>query len=161
MRDITPGGPGLVVLGNIFRGGFANTATDAGAVWTSPDGLHWTLTADQIGAAWISAVTEGGPGLVAVGATIGAHGMPEDAAVWTSPDGTTWARVPSQADVLGGPGGQSMSSVAAGGPGLVATGYDEASGNALTVWTSVDGITWSRAAAGSIETVLRLYGFDG
>ena len=175
MQDITPGGPGLVVVGNIFRGGFADNATDAGAVWTSPDGLRWTLAADQIEAVWISAVTEGGPGLVAVGATGETPPTsPPDvailmAAVWTSPDGTTWSRVPSQPDVLGGPGLQEMGSVAAGGPGLVATGHDEGpSGDALVVWTSVDGITWSRTsdharpdAKGSIETVLRLYGFDG
>ena len=88
--------------------------------------------------------------------------------MWTSPDGTTWSRVPSQPDVLGGPSG--MLSVAAGGPGLVATGYDDEgpSGDRLTVWTSVDGITWSRTSdhalpdtTSSIETLLRLYGFDG
>ncbi len=139
-------------------------------MWTSPDGLRWTLTADQIEAVNIQAVTEGGPGLVAVGATGNTLSMEIDAAVWTSPDGTTWSRVPSQADVLGGPGFQAMNSVAVGGPGLVATGHDDGrpSGDALVVWTSVDGITWSRTsdhvlpdAKGSIETVLRLYGFDG
>ena len=169
MRDITPGGPGLVVVGDIFRGGYANTATGGGAVWTSPDGLRWTLAADQIEAVNIFAVTQGGPGLVAVGATGDPGRMEMDAAVWTSPDGTTWSRVPSLPDVLGGPGFQAMGSIAAGGPGLVATGAGGGpSGDALTVWTSVDGITWSRAsdqalpdAKGAIETVLRLYGFDG
>ena len=108
--------------GKHLRGGFANTATDAGAVWTSPDGLRWTLAADQIEAVGIGAVTEGGPGLVAVGATGDPGRMEMDAAVWTSPDGTTWSRVPSLADVLGGPGFQGIGSVAAGGPGLVRDG---------------------------------------
>jgi hypothetical protein len=40
-----------------------------------------------------------------------------------------------------GHGEQSMGSVTAGGPGLVAVGQD---GPGAAVWTSVDGITWSR-----------------
>ena len=127
MRDITPGGPGLVVVGD-------------GAVWTSPDGRRWTLAADE--ATWGYAVTEGGPGLVAVGEadgdccdlSLGAS----NAAVWTSPDGTTWSRVPSQADVLGGPGPQAMYSVAAGGPGLVPTG------SGLALWNRPDGVDLGR-----------------
>jgi hypothetical protein len=160
MRDITPGGPGLVVVGNIFRGGFGNTATDAGAVWTSPDGLRWTFAADQIEAAWISAVTEGGPGLVAVGAAGGLD--PHDAgsalaAVWTSTDGATWSRVPSPPEVRGGPDNQDIWTVTTGGPGLVAVGEGP------TVWTSTDGTTWSRLDIGAlggrdpVEAVLRAY----
>jgi hypothetical protein len=159
-----------VVVGDTFRGGFAATATGAGAVWTSPDGLHWTLAAEIERGINIFAVSEGGPGLVAGGAAGGGKDpVTASAAVWTSPDGATWSRVPAQPDVLGGPGFQVIHSVAAGGPGLVATGYDEGrSGDGLTVWTSVDGITWSRTSdhalpdtKGSLETLLRLYGFDG
>jgi hypothetical protein len=165
MNDITPGGPGLVVVGNIFRGGYAASATDGGAVWTSPDGLQWTLAADQIEAVNISAVTEGGPGLVAVGSIGTDTGLMEmDAAVWTSADGTTWSRVPPQPEVLGGPGFQAMSAVHPGGPGLVAIGEADADG--ATAWTSADGTTWSRVGhdstlgAGSTpESLLRLYGF--
>ena len=77
-------------------------------------------------------VTVGGPGLVAVGS-----------AVWTSPDGTTWSRVPYNEAVFGG--GAGMASVTAGGPGLVAVGaYGSLDGGDAAVWTSVDGITWSR-----------------
>jgi hypothetical protein len=36
-----------------------------------------------------------------------------------------------------------MSSVTVGGPGLVAVGAEQTSGHAV-VWTSPDGITWSR-----------------
>ena len=47
--------------------------------------------------------------------------------------------------VLGGAGNQGMLSVTAGGPGLVAVGVDRPGGDAdAAVWTSVDGITWSR-----------------
>ena len=99
------------------------------------------------GGQWISSVTPGGPGLVAVGA----DGTPDnDAAVWTSPDGVTWSRVPHDESIFGGEHGQTMSSVIAGGPGLVAVGSD---GQGIldfeddldaAVWTSVDGYTWSR-----------------
>ena len=64
--------------------------------------------------------------------------------MWTSVDGLTWSRVPDDESVFGA---AEMFSVTAGGPGLVAVGgkarprsddYDPA------VWTSVDGLTWSR-----------------
>jgi len=100
----------------------------------------------------MSSVIAGGPGLVAVGSA----GSEDDgdAAVWTSVDGMTWSRVAHDEAVFGGEGAQSMSSVIAGGPGLVAVGstgsdvrpwspgYDADA----AVWTSVDGITWSRVA---------------
>jgi hypothetical protein len=156
MRDVTAGGPGLVAVGDVSRGyGPGN-----GAVWTSADGISWTLAADRIEAMGISGVTVGGPGLVAVGVAMETPPVSPDvagslmAAVWTSADGTTWARVPPQPEVLGGPGYQGMSSVHPGGPGLVAIG--DADGPAA--WTSADGITWSRAAHDStLDALLRLY----
>jgi hypothetical protein len=88
-------------------------------------------------------VTVGGPGLVAVGWDW--SGGDIDAAVWTSPDGVTWSRVPHDESIFGGPGFQEILSVAVGGPGLVAVGLDEAGGDRdAVVWTSPDGITWSR-----------------
>jgi hypothetical protein len=60
-----------------------------------------------------------------------------DAAVWTSIDGVTWSRIVHDEAVFGGEGHQTMESVTAAGPGLVAVG-----GN--TIWTSVDGTTWVR-----------------
>ena len=145
LHDIVLGGPGLVVVGDIFRG--ASNSFN-GAVWTSPDGLRWTLAAETERGTMIQAVTEGGPGLVAGGMEHGDGLDPAtaDAAVWTSPDGSTWSKVPPQPDVLGGPAFQVMTSVAAGGPGLVAaTGSDAGrSDGRLSVWTSVDGITWSQ-----------------
>ena len=56
-----------------------------------------------------------------------------------------WGRVPDDGAVFGGgatPGpGPEMNSVVAGGPGLVAVGYN--SGGAA-VWTSTDGLIWER-----------------
>ncbi len=94
-------------------------------------------------------VTVGGLGLVAVGVTDGWLGD-GDAAVWTSPDGVRWSRVPHDETVFGGANSQTMWDVTVGGPGLVAVGWD---GQGIlddnpdvdaAIWTSVDGVTWSR-----------------
>ncbi len=94
------------------------------------------------GIQWMSSVTVGGPGLVAVGGEW--SDQSEDAAVWTSPDGLAWSRVPHDEAVFGGEGDQEMISVTAGGPGLVAFGEDSGSGRNYALWTSVDGLSWSR-----------------
>jgi hypothetical protein len=164
MRDVTTGGPGLVIVGDVYRGGWG---TGRGAAWTSSDGVTWSLANDQIEAVSVEAVTAGGPGLVAVGlASETPTPSPANetwmAAVWTSTDGVTWSRVPPQPEVLGGPDFQNMSSVSTGGPGLVAVGE---SSQGPTVWTSTDGITWSRLDTATlrgpdaVETVLRVYAF--
>ena len=70
------------------------------------------------------------------------------AAVWTSVDGTTWYRVTNDAAVFGGAFSQQVNSVTTGSPGLVAVGTARSEGTMdfrSAVWTSVDGITWSRA----------------
>jgi hypothetical protein len=128
MSGVTVGGPGLVAVGS--------------AVWTSPDGTIWTRVGDQPLNGSMNDVTAGGPGLVAVGI---AEDTPDDnAAVWTSADGVRWTRVPHDEAVFGGIGIQVINSVTVGGPGLVAVGADEAGNADAAVWTSVDGITWSR-----------------
>jgi hypothetical protein len=129
MSGVTVGGPGLVAVGS--------------AVWTSTDGITWTRVGDQPLNGSMSDVEVGGPGLVAVGvADDNTRGG--DAAVWTSGDGVTWSRVPHDEAVFGGEGTQIMHSVTVGGPGLVAVGAAEEGSDAAAVWTSVDGITWSR-----------------
>jgi len=136
MVSVTVGGPGLVVVGG-------------DTVWTSVDGTSWSRVPydDTVfGGASINSVTVGGPGLVAVGE------VNSDAAVWTSIDGVTWSRVPHDDTVFGGADDQVMNSVTVGGPGLVAVGFDgileeyyvfSEEMNAA-VWTSRDGISWSR-----------------
>ena len=55
--------------------------------------------------------------------------------VWTSVDGITWFRVPDTNAIFGGVGGQSMSSVTVGGPGLVAVGTARPQGDVdAAVW---------------------------
>jgi hypothetical protein len=67
---------------------------DRPVVWTSRDLLHWTKATlpfsagETLGA---TAVTLGGPGLVAIG--VGFAGEASIDAAWTSTDGRTWKRV--------------------------------------------------------------------
>ena len=137
MDGVIVGGPGLVAVGR--------AGSDA-AVWTSPDGIAWSRVPHDEAVfggggegQLMQSVTVGGPGFVAVGQD---H---VTAAVWTSPDGITWSQVPHDEAVFGGGGpGQSMGGVTVGGPGLVAVGGDSSRGQDAAVWTSPDGITWSR-----------------
>jgi hypothetical protein len=148
MLSVTVGGPGLVAVGK--------SGLNA-VVWTSVDGIAWSRVAHDeavFGGAIMRGVTVGGPGLVAVGTVSGSiDGWGADAAVWTSVDGITWSRVAHDEAVFGG---AIMRGVTVGGPGLVAVGsvlidgwddqlerYRKWPGDAA-VWTSVDGITWSR-----------------
>ena len=143
MNGVTVGGPGLVVVGMDGSGG-----DEDAAVWTSPDGVTWSRVRDEAALAEtgdqrMQSVTAGGPGLVAVGWDGSLR--EKDAAVWASPDGVTWSRVPHDEAVFGGEDRQEMRGVTAGGPGLVAVGWDGPGGDFdAAVWTSVDGIAWSR-----------------
>ena len=128
----------------------ASSPPEAGPV-SSPDpgSLQWSRVPHDEGifggsvSKTMSSVTAGGPGLVAVGSV--GRNQNSNAAVWTSVDGLTWSRVPHDETVFGGPGGQRMSDVTVGGPGLVAVGWAEVGGYSdAAVWTSVDGLNWSR-----------------
>ena len=67
--------------------------------------------------------------------------------MWTSPDGFTWSRVAHDEAVFGGEADQVISGVTSAGGGLVAVGRDESGGDLDgAVWTSVDGLIWSRVA---------------
>jgi len=150
MYSVTVGGPGLVAVGTDGR---------VAAVWTSTDGVTWVRAPHNPEAFGTGKVPDagtemedvvaGGPGLVAVG-SVDEGEEQSSAAVWTSRDGVTWARVPHDEKVFGGVGSQGISSVTLGGPGLVAVGAEEPNtdvamgGLRAAVWTSPDGVTWSR-----------------
>jgi hypothetical protein len=143
MWRVAAGGPGLVVVGLDSRG----SHHEHGAVWTSVDGITWSRVPHDedvfsgVADIEIWGVAAGGPGLVAVGAdTSGARA----AAVWTSVDGLTWLRVPHDEVNLDGDGNQIMWDVVAGGPGLVAVGWDTGGERDAAVWRSEDGLTWLR-----------------
>jgi hypothetical protein len=97
----------------------------------------------QIGQ-WGAAITEGGPGLVAVG-HVWERFENLHAAMFVSSDGETWDRIDTPwdragdftilQDVIAGPGGT-----------LVAVGSDP---NDAAVWISTDGYMWSKISAGA------------
>jgi hypothetical protein len=157
MSEVVVGGPGLVAVGS---DGDYSSGTEVAAVWTSVDGLSWSRVPHDeavFGGAinqTMSSVTVAGPGLVAVGRDGDLPGWddpPADtaaAAVWTSVDGLSWSRVPHDEALFGGAALTSMTSVTAGGPGVVALGWGPrpkyAPDEVVIVWTSPDGLTWSR-----------------
>jgi hypothetical protein len=170
VRLVIGAGPGLIAVGS---------SSSSAAVWSSVDGATWSRVLDVDDGAgagddrWMSAVVVGGPGQVDVGGerSTGGHpsGVPldddrdDDAAVWTSVDGSVWTRVPHDEEVFGL---ARMWTVVAGGPGLVAFGDDlqqevVGRGNAVGVWVSRDGLSWSRVlvdeagfAGATVESVV-------
>ena len=149
--DVSTGGPGLVAVGKTVDRSVVLTAGDEGddraAVWISEDGIVWSrvLFTDR-STIQMEGVTAGGPGLVAVGVVYDPEAPEQSlrAAVWTSEDGIAWSRAPDNGvfSAWNPPAFSTwMRSVTVGGPGLVAVGDDAWT---AAVWTSLDGITWSR-----------------
>ena len=125
---IAEGGPGLVAVG--WR---RNPEPDL-AVWTSPDGVEWTLSPDPEGFAGYEAtdVVDLDGTLVMLGSSFTGEG----GRIWVSDDGMTW----DLADVAGGMGGASARSVARTPAGLVAVGGSDAMEG--MAWISTDGRSW-------------------
>jgi len=160
VTDVAVWGQGFVAVGSVEHREPGLSPVLHGAVWLSDDGITWTRVPDQDslvggdfvppGGVGISAVTAGGPGLVAVG-NYDRDGFHPHAAVWLSADGLTWARVdPAAIEGEGNPEGDGpgamMRDVTAGGPGLVAVGevgtYQWQAVPA--VWLSEDGAAWEQ-----------------
>ena len=107
---------------------------DAAGVWPSTDGETWERTGGDFEHAFMWAIAEGGPGLVAVGWR---RNPDPDLAVWTSPDGVTWTLSP---DLPGFAGFEATAIVDLGGT-LVMVG-SSFTGEGGRVWYSEDGVTW-------------------
>lgn len=169
--DMTVVGSGLVAVG--FDPG-ADFRQD-GVIFTSDDGVNWVRLAEDDpaltrGFVLMYAVTEGGPGLVAVGlgcedATEACSKSPERsiyATAWTSVDGASWTRTSQDPAVFGDPATQtsSMNDVTATATGsLVAvgslddwtlddSGVEESVVTHPATWTSPDGVVWERTWLG-------------
>jgi hypothetical protein len=111
------------------------------ALWTSTDGVEWSVVPDAPNIASIAAASFGFVG-------VGTEETIEDACqegangdcfavVLTSPDGISWTRVAHDAAVFGGGlDKQMMWDVATVGDQVVAVG--------TSVWISPDGRTWAR-----------------
>ena len=112
---VTAGGPGFVAVGTADGGARA-------AAWWSVDGINWSPAGGGPGFTnfgqriSMTAVTNGGPGLVAAGSRDSAGNG--SAAAWVSRDGTTWQRVQDPVSF----GGAELAGVASGAPGVVAVG---------------------------------------
>ncbi len=121
------------------------SSDDGAASWASDDGVHWERSPVQasLDGALMLSVTPFGARWVAVGTT--ASG--EEAAAWTSDDGLTWTRAPSQASFHSrsryAPHAE-MSDVTVARTRLVAVGWNSSGNGAAVVWTSTDGVTWTR-----------------
>jgi hypothetical protein len=161
-----------VVGSRLFVVGFDPGEDDLrqnGVIFASDDGVNWVRLAENdsaltLGTVLMYSVTDGGPGLVAVG--IGCEDETEQcrphATVWTSVDGTSWTRSPEDATVFGGGATQTsdMVGITDTSHGLIATGSvvywtvdDEGVTNLVTIhpaaWISDDGIIWERVWEGA------------
>lgn len=164
MNAVTTGGPGLVAVGAGYtdttaffddaqqEAGSVPSGPLIGAVWVSENGVEWTRVAidpqDLGGAAEqheLLDVASNGSLIVAVGAEGSGSddgGNAIDGTAWISEDGVSWRRIADPDGILGGPGNQVIEAVVAAGRGFVAVGSDD---DQAAVWTSVDGLSWSRA----------------
>ncbi len=153
---LASGPNGLVAVGASALDDFSSGEPRA---WTSADGLRWHVAARVTGDAnaEIRAVVGGKLGYIAVGSDgfpganvqlPGAHG----AATWISSDGASWVRAQNQAAFTGA----IMTGVAATPRGFVAWGEiiptSTIPNQALPIWTSADGVTWTRTRSGRAET---------
>ena len=104
------------------------------AVWTSPDGVDWTLSPDPEGFAGYEAtdVVDHDGTLVMVGSSFTGEG----GRIWFSEDGSTW----ELAEVAGGMDGDYARIVAQTPAGLVAVGGSIAMVG--MAWVSTDGRSW-------------------
>ncbi len=149
LRNLVVTPTGVVAVGTVRDG-----TADAGALWSSPDGIHWG-TIDQGPGPWVgggdhvlTGVAALGTSLVAVGGV--RAGRSWAPASWVSPNGSAWtapqedlpqpAAAGAGSPVADGSGGAVARAVAAEGTtGVVAVG---GSASAQRVWTSTDGRSW-------------------
>jgi hypothetical protein len=153
LNDVAVGSAGFVAVSSE---GSALSNSDDPPVMFSEDGESWARIPSDTAAfpreAGIMAVTDGGPGYVAVGGVGSPDGLSE-ASIWSSTDGVSWTRVDQ--DLGEGYESSFIEAIVNTGSGLVAVGTAEGSELSATpqadllVWTSLDGLVWERKALSS------------
>jgi hypothetical protein len=143
-------GGGFIVVGSDTSSGSADAA-----VWLSPDGTQWSKVSSPAlggpGKQSMNRVASTGTpvGTLGVGSTTNSEDGTQDGAIWKSPDGGhSWQLLP--VEQFGGPGDQDIKRVAVLKSGIttgfVAVGTSTLNGDSdAAVWTSSDGIDWTRA----------------
>ena len=110
---------------------------DAAGVWRSTDGETWERTGGDFEHAFMWAIAEGGPGLVAVGWR---RNPDPDLAVWTSADGVSWELAPDP-EAFAGYEATDVIDL----DGTMAMVGSSFTGEGGQVWFSDDGLTWELA----------------
>jgi hypothetical protein len=164
--DMAQVGTGLVAVG--YDPGVVDMRQN-GVIFRSDDGVTWERLGESAqaltkGTVLIYGITEGGPGMVAVGTGCedDTQRCPVYPTVWTSVDGTSWTRSEANSAVFTDSG--AMLDVVATENGLVAAGnVDEVLADDTYVtrpaaWFSADGLTWSLAWTGEqIDTAESMF----
>ncbi len=164
--DMTMAGSQLVLVG--FDPG-EDDRRQNGVVFASGDGANWVRLAEDDpalteGFVLMHAITEGGPGLVAVGFACedDTEACSPHATAWSSIDGTSWNRTSHDAAVFGDPptettGMRDVITTSAGSVVAVGwlddwtvdeSGVEESVVTSPAVWTSRDGVVWDRTWVG-------------
>jgi hypothetical protein len=136
-------GPVWLLAGDTERIDASGDTTYGAGIWASMDGQHWT-PAFTPSSGFVTAVTAGGPGFVAVG------NGDDGAFVALSADGRTWQELHDPEM-----GGASLWRIASSGGQLVVSGTIGDSDEGGTLWTSSDGRRWTRTGTSSGTTVGR------
>jgi hypothetical protein len=170
LTDVTAGPAGFVAVGGTYP-----VLHEDPSVLVSQDGESWMRIPPDNSAfppdATPGAVTDGGPGYVAVGshAAVGSGG-PGQGAIWTSTDGISWTRIEQ---ALGeGYEFSSINDIVNTGSVLVAIGsawedrgdygWVVRAQNDLLIWTSTDGQVWKRGMlSGETGAVNAVTAHDG
>jgi hypothetical protein len=142
------------------------------AIWTSPDGLTWTLAAThgitpQLPGDQLLVLTNTAAGFLAAGVTP-ASGGGTQAVIWTSKDGLTWQRktaVQAGLTALGATAQGIVYATARGADTVISGGVASGSTTVSAAWLSTDGgSTWTAVtipADHGAGTSISGLGFDG
>jgi len=132
VNDIVWDGGKFIVMGHGWRNSVWNNV-----IYTSPDGISWTLRFTAVGGTQLVRSLAAGPGAGAV--AVGDNGL-----CLRSADGITWSTL-----VIPALGTLGATDVAWGPSGYVMTAVSYSPTTVNKVFTSPDGITWTDRSAGT------------